>query len=91
MRFGNGKTQIVAKTQDGSISAEVEISVYTPAYGVVLSKENATIFMGNTLQLVANVLPEDASENEISWNSENEQIADVDEDGKVTAKQVRKY
>ena len=84
MQFGNGKTQIIAKTQDGSIQAEVEISVYTPAYGIVLSKENATIFTGTVMQLIANVLPEDTSENEVSWSSENEEIASVDEDGKVT-------
>lgn len=82
---GNGKAKIIAKTMDGSVESSFEITVYTPATSIVLSKQSATIFTGDTLQLVGNVLPEDASNTQITWNSENEDIATVNGDGLITA------
>lgn len=85
LAVGNGKANIIAKTLDGSVQGSFEITVYTPATGIVLSKQQATIFVGDTLQLVGNVLPEDASNKEITWESENENIALINQDGLVTA------
>lgn len=74
---GNGKAKVIAKTIDGSVESSFEITVYTVATNIVLSKNNATIFVGDTLQLVGNVIPEDASNGQITWNSENDKIAKV--------------
>lgn len=82
---GNGKAKVIAKTIDGSVESSFEITVYTPATSIVLSKQTATIFTGDTLQLVGNVLPEDASNTQITWSSENEAKATVNADGLVTA------
>ncbi len=40
--------------------------------------------VGDTFTIVANVLPEDASDKSVVWNSSDENIATVDESGKVT-------
>ena len=74
---GNGKAKVIAKTIDGSVESSFEITVYTPATSIVLSKQSATIFTGDTLQIVGNVLPEDASNTQITWSSENEGKATV--------------
>lgn len=74
---GNGKAKVIAKTIDESVEASFEVTVYTPATSIVLSKQTATIFTGDTLQLVGNVLPEDASNTQITWSSENEGVAIV--------------
>lgn len=86
--IGNGEADIIAKTMEGSVEGRVTISVFTPAYDIVLSKENISIISGSTFQLVGNVLPEDASQTLITWTSENVDIATVSEDGLIEAKQV---
>ncbi|MDE5786247.1 MAG: Ig-like domain-containing protein, partial [Duncaniella sp.] len=40
--------------------------------------------VGDTFKIVANVLPEDASDKSVVWNSSDENIATVDESGTVT-------
>lgn len=82
---GNGKAKVIAKTIDGSVESSFEITVYTPVTSIAISKQSATIFKGDTLQLIGNVLPEDASSKQITWSSENEAIATVSTDGLVTA------
>ena len=85
---GNGKAKVIAKPLGGTIEGTVEITVYTPAYDISLSKEKVNIFQGKTFQLVANVLPEESSQTQIMWSSENDEIATVNADGLIEAKQV---
>ena len=44
-----------------------------------------SLFLGDTLQLVAAILPEDATYRTVSWTSTNTEIATVDRRGVVTA------
>ncbi|WP_455558406.1 leucine-rich repeat protein [Agathobaculum hominis] len=53
--------------------------------GVQLSRDSATVYVNDTLQLTATVLPEDATDRSVRWSSSDESIASVDQDGKVTA------
>lgn len=85
---GNGKAEVIAKTLSGNVEGRTSITVYTAPYDIVLSKETATLLLGKTFQLVGNVLPEEASQTQINWHSENETIATVSEDGLIEAKQV---
>ena len=56
------------------------------ATSVTLDKTEATLTKaGETLQLQAAVLPEDAMEKGVTWASSNTNVATVDETGKVTA------
>ena len=56
------------------------------ATSVTLDKTEATLTKaGETLQLQAAVLPEDAMEKGVTWASGNTNVATVDETGKVTA------
>lgn len=56
------------------------------ATSVTLDKTEATFTeAGETLQLQATVLPEDAMEKDVTWASDNTNVATVDETGKVTA------
>ncbi len=56
-----------------------------PAESVTLDRENVQMFMGDICTLKADVQPENASDREITWSSENENVATVDENGVVTA------
>ena len=52
--------------------------------GVALDKTTASIYVGNTTTLVATVTPADATIDGITWSSNNESVATVDESGVVT-------
>ena len=69
----------------------VEGEDYTPptivnVTGVTLNRSTADLFVNDVLQLSATVLPEDATNKNVAWSSSNNQVAEVDEDGNVTAK-----
>lgn len=48
-------------------------------------KEEATLQKGETLTLTATVLPENAEDKTVTWHSSSDAVAEVDENGTVTA------
>ena len=52
---------------------------------IEISQTEAELEEGKTLQLTATVLPENTTDNSVKWESEDETIATVDENGLVTA------
>lgn len=53
-----------------------------------LNKQIAELAKGNREQLIVRIEPEDAKDKTITWTSSREDIAEVDENGLVTAKAV---
>ncbi|MDY6935297.1 MAG: Ig-like domain-containing protein [Spirochaetota bacterium] len=53
--------------------------------GVSLNKSSTTIGLGSTEQLTATVEPADATDQSVSWLSDNEGVATVASDGTVSA------
>lgn len=58
-------------------------SAQTPT--ITLDKHAITIARGETMQLIATVLPESAASVGVTWTSNNENVATVDSEGIVTA------
>jgi len=58
--------------------------VTVPATGVTLDRTSATTVLGGTFQLTAQVVPENATNQNIVWSSGNQTVATVDETGVVT-------
>jgi len=56
-----------------------------PVTGVEFEAATATMTTGSTLQLVANVLPENATNKAVTWESDDEDLITVDENGLVTS------
>ena len=86
--IAEGNAVITVATEEGNVTATCEITVKKPvvvASSVVLNKTEAEITVGDTLQLTATVLPEDAADKTIVWTSSDEKVAKVDANGKVTA------
>lgn len=79
-----GTADITATAEDGGSSTTCTISVEIPVESIVLDTISATLNVGETLTIKATVLPENATNREITWNSGNTEIATV-EDGVVTA------
>ena len=56
------------------------------AQELTLDKETMDVAVGGTETLTASVAPEDTANKEVTWSSDNEEIAAVDENGEVTGK-----
>ena len=55
-----------------------------PVSGVTLDEDTATIFVGNSVTLEATVAPANATNQGVTWESDNTAVATVDANGKVT-------
>ena len=64
--------------------AEEVINTVTVS-GIKLSQAAAALVEGETLTLIATVLPNNATDKRIAWSSSRESVASVDNTGKVTA------
>ncbi len=84
---GEGNTLITATTFDGSFQAHCEIKVNyaeVPVTGVKLDKNTLTVFPELSDVLNASIEPFFATNPDVVWHSENEEIATVDTNGVVT-------
>ena len=64
----------------GSKKATCTIKVeerYIPVSEIILNYTEATIHVGETLELVATILPEDATDQSITWKSSNTKVAAI--------------
>ena len=85
-----GEANITATAVDGSgVTATCKVTV-TPKLvtSVILDESELTIEKGFTAQLNATVAPDDADNPGLTWTSDNEEVATVDENGLVTAVSV---
>lgn len=57
----------------------------TPVLGVTLDKQTMSLTVGSTGTLTATITPTDAANQSLTWTSDKEAVATVDENGKVTA------
>ena len=82
-----GEAIITATTTDGSnLSASCKVTVVpTMAETITLDKTEIRLEANETATLVATVLPELTTNKSVTWNSSNESVAIVDENGVVTA------
>jgi uncharacterized protein YjdB len=84
-----GTTSIVARTTDGGFTAACTVSVGTvpvAVTGVGLNFTNLTMQIGNTFNLIPFVAPANATNTNVTWQSSNTAVAEVNSIGKVTAK-----
>lgn len=83
-----GQATIMATTVDGGFVALCKVTVKAKvvvAESISLSTTTASLTVGETLQLSANILPENTSNKDICWTSTNTDIAVVSESGLVSA------
>lgn len=82
-----GTTVITCTTNDGGLTATCEVTVtnnYVAVTSVTLNKTQAEIKVGEKVNLVATVGPENATDKTITWTSSNAAVATVN-NGEVTA------
>ena len=85
-----GTAIITVTTEDGGHTATCAViveNVIIPVTNVTLNQSSIILNNGSTFSLVATVLPEDATNKNVTWSSSNTNIATVN-NGVVTAKGV---
>ena len=79
-----GAATITAETMDGQKIAACIVTVKPiPVSEIKVSLPNTTFFVGETVQLGADVLPENAADKRYTWSSGDEKVAVVSSDGLV--------
>ena len=56
----------------------------TPVTSIALTPDGGTLVVGETRQLTATVMPADATIRKLDWTSSNTDVANVDQNGRVT-------
>lgn len=85
---GGGTATITATSEDGGVATICEVTVTVPVIsvtGVTLDKTNLSLARDETSTLTATVQPDDATNKNIIWSSSNTAVAEVSENGLVTA------
>ena len=82
--FANASNAITTFTMpagDVTVTAQFEKEVTS----VSLNKNTLELYAGQSETLIATVTPDDATNQNVTWSSDNEAVATVDNSGKVTA------
>ena len=82
-----GDVWITATSDDNSeIKASCKVTIKQPVTEIGLSQTNIELNnIGESVQLEATIMPEDASDKSVTWKSNNEQVCIVSSTGMVTA------
>ncbi len=81
-----GTATVTAKSERG-ITVKCKVTVNQPVNSMYISRSTASVYMGESLKLTANVLPKNANNQAFTWSSSNASVAAVN-GGTVTPKRV---
>jgi uncharacterized protein YjdB len=77
-----GTATITVTTEDGSKTASCTVTVQNVAVtGVSLDKSTLTLVVGSYATLTATVLPENATNKNVSWKTSNQSVVSVSSGG----------
>ena len=83
-----GTATITVTTIDGGKTANCVVTVVQPVTGVTVAPNTASMTVGDTQQLTATVAPTGATDQSITWNSDDPAVATVSATGLITAVSV---
>ena len=86
--IANGTAVITASTQDGGYEAKCTVIVSQTVTGVTLNSVSARIKIGMSYTLKANIVPADAQNKSVKWESSNPAVASVNANGVVTGRKA---
>lgn len=81
----SGKATITVKAKENNVSSKIDIEVYSPVTDMNLNEDTLMLQVGYTFQVIPVIFPDDASNKNISYYSEDDNIAQVDNLGKIYA------
>ncbi|MDE6253427.1 MAG: Ig-like domain-containing protein [Lachnospiraceae bacterium] len=81
-----GNATVIAKTEDGGYMATCQVEVLKPVSSVSLDYKDIRLKVDDTFRLSAEVLPVTASDRTVKWESSDNSIITVDNNGLVSAR-----
>lgn len=87
--FQQGECVITAMTQDGKIKAECKLIVVPVSVkSIKLSNLNMRLLDGETAVLKYSILPENAENKNVTWQSSSSDVVSVDNNGNISALKI---
>ena len=83
--IAEGDAIITVTSEDGGHSASATVTVYVPVTGVSVSPYDVIFAVDTTEQLTETVYPADATNQAVTWASDDPAIVTVDDYGQITA------
>lgn len=84
-----GSTTIMASAENGKVTASCKVVVEpTAVTGVSIPTGTLSLVVGEENQLSYEITPENADDKSVTWSVEDESIAKIGADGKVTALKI---
>lgn len=84
-----GEATLTVYNVFGDATAECSVKVYPEdtiiTTGVEFAESQCAVNIGDTMQLIANVLPVNATDQSLTWSSSDESIVAVNAEGEITA------
>ncbi len=90
MGIRSGLATITVKAKENNVSDKIQIQVYSPITDMSLNVNDVTLQVGESFKIVPILFPDDASNTNVSYQSENGKIVQVDSDGKMIAMEAGK-
>ena len=87
--LSSGKCTITAKASN-NVSASIDINVYSPVTDIGIDTNDIILEIGDIFNLNVIIYPEDATNKEIEFISQNTNIASIDNQGNIIAKEIGK-
>lgn len=78
-----GSATITVRTVDGGHEATTTVEVTVPVQGLSLNLQSAAMAPGEEIPLTATITPPDASDRELTWQSDDAEVASVSDRGVV--------
>ena len=82
---GEATIQVTSQDEACKESAVCTVTVRQGVSAIVLNEESKDLYVKEKLKLSAEVSPEDAEDPSVTWTSSDPAVAEVDENGNVTA------
>ena len=86
--LSSGKATITVYSEKYSVKTQIEVEIYSEVKDLILDMDSLIVQKGQTVKINATVLPEDANNKKIIYESQNPDIVQVDEDGNILGKEV---
>ena len=83
--ISSGKATITVKAKENNVSNSIEIQVYSKVQDMDLNVENLNLQRGDTFIVSPIFYPSDATNQNVTFSSENESIVKIDNTGLITA------
>ncbi len=83
--LGGGSDTIIVTTEDGGYSDSCFLTVTVPVSGVELERADTIILVDDAYQMQHTVLPLDATNQAVTYSSNNTSVVSITEDGWLTA------